>query len=177
MRKSSRNWYALRNRIAGINELVATLKTTTVMDTFDNLTEVTDKVYVQLIDGSHAWVPTNAHKLGDNEYLILPDDEFDENDPVNLCEFIPGDIVALELQDFQDGKSGLVCVRLIKPSNRPDKKYFHFLFKATIGEIEINFANFDNYKSEIDRIKQEFVAGQYFYPSIIKTIEQLVNCK
>lgn len=30
----------------------------------DNIKEVTDKVYVRLIDGAIAWVPTNAHKLG-----------------------------------------------------------------------------------------------------------------
>ncbi len=45
----------------------------------DKLQVVTDKVYVQLIDGSTAWVSTNAHKLNDNEYLILHDNEFDEN--------------------------------------------------------------------------------------------------
>ena len=55
--------------------LWATLKMTTVTDksiNIDDINEVTDKVYVQLIDGSIAWAQTNAHKLSDNEYLILP---------------------------------------------------------------------------------------------------------
>lgn len=142
----------------------------------DKMNEVTDKVYVQLIDGTTAWVPTNAHKLGDNQYLILPDNEFDENDPVNLCEFIPGDIVALEEQTFQDGTTGLVCRQLIKASSRPDKKYFDFLFKATLGQLEINPTTVDNFKTEIEKIKQQQLAGQYFYPAILTTIDQLDKC-
>ena len=142
----------------------------------DNIKEVTDKVYVRLIDGMTAWVPTNAHKLDDNKYLIMPDGEFDENDPINLCEFIPGDIVALDKQTFQDGTTGLVCRQLIKPSNRPDKKYFDFLFKATLGQIEINNTSLDNFKTEIEKIKQQHSAGQYFYPAILSTIDQLEKC-
>ena len=142
----------------------------------DNMNEVTDKVYVQLIDGTTVWVPTNAHKLGDNQYLILSDREFDENDPVNLCEFIPGDIVALDYQTFQDGTIGLVCRKLIKPSYRPDKKYFDFLFKATLGQIEINTTTLDNFKTEIEKIKQQHSTGQYFYPAILTTIDQLEKC-
>lgn len=139
----------------------------------DKMNEVTDKVYVRLIDGTTAWIPTNAHKLGDNQYLILPDCEFDENDPVNLCEFIPGDIVALEEQTIHDGTSGLVCRQLIKASSRPDKKYFDFLFKATLGQLEINQTTLDNFKTEIEKIKQQKLAGQYFYPAILTTIDQL----
>jgi hypothetical protein len=154
-------------------------KTTTMTDNninIDNINEVTDKVYVQLIDGATAWVPTNAHKLGDNEYLILPDQEFKENDPINLYEFIPGDIVALDQQTFQDGTTGLVCRQLIKPSNRPDKKYFDFLFKATLGQLEINIMIRDNFKSEIEKIKRQHSAGQYFYPAILTTIDQIDKC-
>jgi len=139
----------------------------------NNINEVTDKVYVQLIDGATVWVPTNAHKLGDNEYLILLDSEFDENDPINLCEFIPGDLVALDQQTFQDGTTGLVCRHLIKSSSRPDKKYFDFLFKATLGQLEINTTTRDNFKTEIEKIKQQKLAGQYFYPAILTTIDQL----
>jgi hypothetical protein len=142
----------------------------------DNINEATDKVYVQLIDGATAWVPTNAHKLDDNKYLILPDSEFDENDPVNLCEFIPGDIVSLDQQPFQDGTTGLVCRQLIKPSTRPDKKYFELLFKATLGQLEINRSTLDNYKSEIEKIKVQQAAGQFFYPAIMKAIDQLEKC-
>ena len=142
----------------------------------DNTNEVTDKVYVQLIDGAIAWVLTNAQKLSDNEYLILPDQEFDENDPTNLCEFIPGDIVALDKQTFQDGTTGLVCRQLIAASNRPDKKYFDFLFKAAIGQLEINITTIDNFKTEIEKIKQQQSAGQYFYPAILTTIDKLDKC-
>jgi hypothetical protein len=143
----------------------------------DNINEVTDKVYVQLIDGATTWVPTNAHKLDDNKYLILPDNEFDEDDPVNLCEFIPGDIVALDQQTFQDGTVGLVCRQLIKASNRPDKKYFDFLFKTTLGQLQINATTLDNYKDEIEKIKKQHSLGQYFYPAILTTIDQLDKYK
>jgi len=140
------------------------------------INEMTDKVYIQLIDGVTVWVPINVHKLDENEYLILPNNEFDENDPMYLCEFIPGDIVALDLKSFQDGTTGLVCRQLIKPSNRPDKKYFDFLFKATLGQLEINSTTLTNYKSEIAKIKHQHSAGQFFYPTILTTIEQLDKC-
>jgi hypothetical protein len=143
----------------------------------DNIKEVTDKVYVRLIDGATAWVPTNAHKLDENQYLILPDKEFDENDPINLCEFIPGDIVALDKQTFPDETTGLVCRQLIKPSNRPDKKYFDFLFKATLGQLEINTTTLHNFRIEIEKIKQQQLAGQYFYPAVLATIDKLDKCK
>jgi hypothetical protein len=155
-------------------------KTTKVTDNIvniDNIKEVTGKVYVRLIDGATAWVPTNAHKLDENQYLILPDEEFDENDPINLCEFIPGDIVALDKQTFQDGTRGLVCRQLIKPSNRPDKKYFDLLFKATLGQLEINTTTLDNFKIEIEKIKQQQLAGHFFYPAVLTTIDKLDKCK
>jgi hypothetical protein len=143
----------------------------------DNINEVTDKVYVQLIDGSIAWAPTNAHKLSDNEYLILSDNEFNENDQTNLYEFIPGDIVGLDQHTFQDGTTGLVCRQLLKASSRPDKKYFDFLFKATLGQLQIKSATFDNYKDEIEKIKKQHSLGQYFYPAILTTIDQLDKYK
>jgi hypothetical protein len=143
----------------------------------DNINEVTDKVYVQLIDGSIAWAPINAQKLSDNEYLILLDNEFDENDQTNLYEFIPGDIVAIDQHTFQDGTTGLVCRQLLKASNRPDKKYFDFLFKATLGQLQINAATLDYYKDEIEKVKKQNSSGQYFYPAILTTIDQLDKYK
>lgn len=142
----------------------------------DNPKEVTDKVYVRLIDGAASWVPTNAHQLDDNEYLILLDEVFDESDPTILCEFIPGDIVSVAQQTFQDGTTGLVCQQIVKPSNRTDKKYFDFLFKATLGQIEINTTTLELFKTEIAKIKQQRLIGQYFYPVILTTIDQLHKC-
>ncbi|MDP1727979.1 MAG: hypothetical protein Q8M15_14435 [Bacteroidota bacterium] len=143
----------------------------------DNINEVTDKVYVQLIDGSTAWVPTNAHKLDENKYLILPDNEFNENDFINLSEFIPGDIVALSSQTFHDGTQGFVCKKLFKPSTRQDKKFFEFLFKTAFGEFEINKNNLEYYKSEIEKIKELKALGKNFYDSTLMTIEQLEHCE
>lgn len=142
----------------------------------DRINQVTDKVYVQLIDGTTTWVLTNAQKLGDNQYLILQDVEFDENNPTNLCEFIPGDVVALDPHTFQNGTTALVCRQLLTASTRPDRKYFDFLFKATLGQLEISITTFEYYKPEIEKIKQQQTGGQYFYPAILSTIEQLGKC-
>jgi len=155
-------------------------KNATVTDlsiNIDNLNDATDKVYIQLIDGSIVWTPTDARKLSENEYLILPDNEFDENDPTNLYEFISGDIVALDQHTFQDGTTGLVCRQLLKASNRPDKKYFDFLFKATLGQLQINAATLDYYKDEIEKIKKQHTSGQYFYPAALTVIDQLDKYK
>lgn len=139
--------------------------------------EVTDKVYVQLIDGSTAWVPTNARKLDVNKFLIMPDNEFDENNFINLCEFIPGDIVSLNPQTFDDGREILVCKKLIKPSTRQDKKFFDFLFKTAFGEFEINKNNFEFFKDEIEKIKELSALGKDFYDFTLSTIYKLEHCE
>jgi len=135
--------------------------------------ELTDKVYVRLFDNLFAWVPTNAQKLGPNEFLILPDHEFDANDYLNLCEFIPGDIVGLAEQTFADGNKGVVSKILIKPSNRPDKKFFEFLFLTVSEQIPISDKMYSTYKLEIEKVKQLNAAGKIFYDATLRTIELL----
>jgi hypothetical protein len=138
---------------------------------------MTEKIYVQLFDVNSVWVPTNAQKLGDNQYLILPDHEFDENNFLNLCEFIPGDVVSVEELTFENGSKGIVSKKLIKPSTRSDKKLFDFLFKAALGQIEINKQNLNEYKLVIEKIKQLKSTGKHFYWDVLPTIEQLEQCR
>jgi hypothetical protein len=152
------------------------------MTTQDNITnqdypKVTDRVHVQLIDGAIAWVPANAHKISMNEFLILPDSEFDENDFINLCEFVPGDIVSTEQKTFNDGTIGFACKELIKSSTRANKKFFDFLFKTASGEFEISTQNFETYKTEIEKIKKLNASGKDFYDNTLLTIQKLEQAK
>lgn len=135
----------------------------------------TDEIYVSLIDATQVWFPVKAKPLGDNQFLILNNNEFDCSDYSSLPEFIPGDTVSIERKKFESGDIKTVAASLIRPSSHPDKNYFEFLYHATIGDISVNKTSLDKYKSEINRVKHESQDGQYFYPAILETIEKFNN--
>jgi len=136
-----------------------------------------EKLYVQLLDGSTAWVTTKAEKLGENRYKILEEGQyldFPVNEwPLHLFEFWPGDIVESEPHKFSDGQIGLVASKLIKPGQWPERKFAEFMFKATLGQLDINKETSDTFRHEIQRIKTDNVKGEFFYPAILETIKKL----
>lgn len=133
----------------------------------------TTEIYVSLIDGVQCWFPAKAKPLGDNQFLILNNNEFERNDYSSLPEFIPGDTVSLAGKTFQDGDKKNVATTLIKSSLHPDKMFFEFLYHATFGDIRIDKSTLEKYKLEIERIKKESSAGRYFYPAILEMIDKL----
>jgi len=55
----------------------------------------TKKIYVQLLDGSTAWAPIDAKRVGKKQYV----------DPHHLLEFYQGDTVKLGPETFPDGRA------------------------------------------------------------------------
>jgi hypothetical protein len=135
-----------------------------------------DKIYVQLLDGSTTWVPVEAKKIASRQYEILEGKEYiNFIDPLYLLEFYPGDIVELGLHTFFDKTTGQVAKKLIKEGQWHDRKYSVFKFKATIGQLIIDKKTAGFYQNEIERVKKENLTGQFFYPSLIETVEKLDN--
>lgn len=137
---------------------------------------MTTKVYVQLLDGTTAWVTVNARQLDLNLYEILADQEFtDYIDPNYLHEFYPGDVVELATHRFLDGSVGQVASRLVTAGKWPDRKLNEFKFRATLGQLDIHPDTLAEYKHEIEYITTDHRLGQFYYPKIIETIETLQN--
>ena len=135
-----------------------------------------NKIYVQLLDGSTTWTLVDAKRVADGQYEILEDKGYtDYIDPLYLHEFYPGDTVELGLHVFVGGTTEQVAIRLIKEGQWSDRKYKVFKFKATIGQLIIDKKTADFYQNEIERVKKENLNGQFFYPSLIDAVEKLYN--
>ena len=134
----------------------------------------TTEIYIPAIDGVTIWMPIKVKPLGDNQFLILNNNEFDCTDYSILPKFIPGDIVIAQ-KEFDKAENNQISLSLIKPSLHPDKKYFEFLFHATLGDLSNDKTNLNKYKAEILRVKAEYSKGRYFYPGILETIDKLEN--
>jgi len=138
------------------------------------MTATADKIYIQLLDGSTAYVPINARQITDNKYEILADSEYtDYVDALYLFEFYPGDIVELSAHTFSGGTAGQVATKLVKQGQWQDRKFNEFKFKATLGQLSITKQIADNYKEEIKRVINESKAGQFFYPTLLETTDKL----
>lgn len=136
-----------------------------------------EEIYIPVIDGVRAWFPAKAKSLGNNQFLILNNKEFDCTDYSSLPEFIPGDTVSIEQKILQNNANKPVAKSLITASSHPDKKFFEFLYHATISDISVDATTLNKYRPEIERVKQESKDGQYFYPAILETIEKFNKIK
>jgi len=128
-----------------------------------------------LIDGTEVWVPIDAKLVQDDQFEIIENADFNNLDINELYEFFPGDIVESEQHIFMDGSKGQIAKKLISKGQWPDRKFYEFKFKATNGQLNIDKTTIQNYHDEIERIKKEYSAGQFFYPAIIETIDKLDN--
>ena len=136
-----------------------------------------EEIYISVIDGVQVWFPAKAKPLGDNQFLILNNNEFDCTDYSSLPEFIPGDTVSIEKKILQKNARKPVAKSLIAPSSHPDKNFFEFLYHATIGDISVDATTLNKYRREIERVTLESKQGRYFYPAIHATIEMFNKIK
>jgi len=137
---------------------------------------INNKLYIQLLDGTTIWVPVNVNRIGNNQYMILEDNEYtDYTHPLYLHEFYPGDVVESGIQTQQDGTTIEIAQKLINEGQWTDRKFNVFKFKATLGQLPINKMTADCYQNEINRVKNEYADGQFFYPSLMNTVEKLAR--
>ena len=135
---------------------------------------ITEKIYIQLLDGATAFIPVDAIRLSGKQFQIIDNSEFtDYIDPLYVHEFYPGDIVELGLQKFHDGSTGEVALKLIKSGQWLDRKLNEFKFKATLGQLKIDKSTANNYRNEIEKIKTSIAKGQTYYQGILDAIGSL----
>lgn len=128
-----------------------------------------------MIDGTETWVPINAKLINSDQFEILDNPEFTDLDTNELYEFLPGDIVELQTHVFQDGTRGKIAKKLISNGQWIDRNYMDFKFKATLGLLKIDKKTAHIVHQEIERVKKEKSTGQFFYPSLLETVDKLDN--
>lgn len=83
------------------------------------------QLIVHMVDGSDSWIPVPAEHIDDDEFLLLPHDEFDPEDAAQLLEYLPGDIVQL-------GDRGQIVNARI--SSDPERAYWALLYDLVTGK-------------------------------------------
>lgn len=135
------------------------------------------KILIHAIDGADVWIPISARRIDTSQYELLMDPEFDETDTGTLFEFIPGDVVELDLHLFKNGKKELIAKKLVVPSKRSDKMYFEFQFGCVQGSLQSSIEVLHQYEQVLQRIEAEMEHGQFFYPHVVKKLKELKSLR
>ena len=118
---------------------------------------MTEKILVHVIEGAESWVPIDAQEISTYQYMILNDIEYEDIDIGTFFEFYPGDIVVVE--DAFDEEYQFKALKISSFGSYPDRKYFHFKYKATLRQSPTTPEKAEEFKDEILRIKHEIAAG------------------
>ena len=130
------------------------------------------KIFIEMIDGTSAFLRVNAKKVGENEYKIESNKEFEQLESDCLFEFFPDDIIKVKEHIFSDGTTGKVANELLKSGEWTNRKLNEFMFKATSGKLELNKLTLKKYSDEIEKVWNE-KDNRFFYPKLIETIKTL----
>ena len=126
-----------------------------------------------MLDGAESYVPIEAETNDQKVYKILNDPEYNDLKEFGaLFEFYPGDLVSVNNDNFPLGHYQYAGP-LLKEGPFPKRKYFEFMYKATLNRISIDKNTYDKYRDEISQIKQEIHEGRKFYRNIVNAIEYL----
>jgi len=129
----------------------------------------TEKIYINLLDGSTCLVPVDAQKMSEYQYKILESIEYSdfEEFPFHIYEFWPGDIIEFSNHEFSDGNKGKVASRLVKSGNWPNRKLREFKFKASLKRLSNDRETTNYYFEEINCVKNEIAIGKFNYQEVI----------
>ena len=111
---------------------------------------MTEKILVHVIEGAESWVPIDAQEISTYQYMILNDIEYEDIDIGTFFEFYPGDIVVVE--DAFDEEYQFKALKISSFGSYPDRKYFHFKYKATLRQIPATPEKAEEFKDEIFRM-------------------------
>ena len=142
---------------------------------------ITDKVYIEFVDGIPVRIPIEAAFISDGIYKILPDTEFDYEEDSVLFEFGERDIVRVKVGQFADGKQALRAYELLENGDQRNiqkRLLFYILMKET-APLDL-LENVD--RNDIKALKNKIEQAVFMYPSIKEwfglhggTIQSLVN--
>ena len=121
-----------------------------------------------MIDGTDIWVPVDAVRQGDNQFLIQTFDDFDPDVTFVILQFIPGDVVIckpkIKETEFETAQS------IVKPSDNKDKNYIEFLYKTVTGDKLKSDNQKLKYRDAITRTRNEIKENKFHHPAIVDYI-------
>jgi hypothetical protein len=129
-----------------------------------------EKIYIEMIDGTSAFIEVNAEYISERKYQIQRNSEYDNSD--NYFEFFPNDIVEVRNHIFFDGTCGKLAHKLVKTGNWNNRKLSEFIYKATCGKLKVTKLTAEKYAEEIKMINSEF-NSKFFYPKLIEIVTEL----
>jgi hypothetical protein len=130
--------------------------------------QMTEKIYIHMIDGTDIWISVDAIEQADNHFWIQTFDDFDPDDTSIVPQFIPGDIVTCKPKTNENELR--TAHSLIKPSDDKDKDYIEFLYRTVTGDKLKNDNERLKYKDAITRTRKEIRDGKFHYPAIVNYV-------
>jgi hypothetical protein len=131
---------------------------------------MTEKIYIHIIDGTDAWIPVDAERLNDNEFLIKDFTDFDPDDTSVIPQFIPGDIVTRKIKDTERGNYW-TAESIVRPSDNEFKNYFEFLYRTITGDKLKDENERLKFKDILTRTTNEIKDGKFHYPAIVNYLK------
>lgn len=125
-----------------------------------------------MIDGTDIWIPVDAVRQAENQFLIQTFDDFDPDDTSVIPQFIPGDIVTCKPRTKEEGieKKFEAAQSLVKPSHNRDRNYIEFLYRTVTANKLKDDKERLKYKDAIARTRKEIKDGKFHYPAIVNYI-------
>jgi hypothetical protein len=135
----------------------------------------TATIYLKIIDGSEAYMPVEASDLGNNTFLILPNENYDKNDHTVLWSFRPGDKIKAKAKifEFSEGE-GLVAERFLDYTFFI-KDYNWFLYNFLTNQIYITRENKKEFGEHLSRLSEDLNNKIMYYPDIVRKFQELKN--
>ena len=126
---------------------------------------ITNRVYVEFVDGVSFYIPVEATCISEDIYQILPDTEFDYEDDGILFEFGQGDIVGVKAGQFADGKQGLRAYELKESGDTRNlqKRLLFYILMHETTPLEL-LGNVD--KDDIKALVGKIDGSDFIYPPI-----------
>jgi len=135
----------------------------------------TQKIYIQLIDGTKVWVPINAKKIQDNRFEIGQDKEYENLNANELFEFFPEDIVEIDEHVFEDGTKGQVAKKLISKGKWTDRDFNEFNFQVVAGQIKLDKETAILNHKHIERVKKKIQRDNFIIRQLLKLLTNLTH--
>jgi hypothetical protein len=142
---------------------------------------ITDKVYIEFVDGVPVRIPVDATFISEGVYQILPHTEFDYEDDSVLFEFGEGDIVRVKAGQLADEKQVLRAYELMESGDQRNfqKRLLLYILMKEITPLEL-LQNVG--RNDISALKNKIEQADFMYPSIKewltlhgRTIQHLLN--
>ena len=131
-----------------------------------------EEIQIRIVGGIEEWINILVKEIGEEVYLVLENEVYTEVNWGTLFEFYPGDIIVANSDIFptDEFRQG---VKLISTGDFPDRKYFDFLFHASIHKISSDENTLKKYVNEIERVRKEILEGKSFYRGVRMILESI----